>query len=117
MPSTTETLAILRAAIAGVSSATAKGKRDDGSSKEIRGDNAARCANIPPMRKIQIVLTRLVAVFAVAAGLAGCAQADAVRMVNVRTGQTAQCGPYYVRGLDGATAATMQQERCISDYQ
>ena len=51
-----------------------------------------------------------------ALALAGCAQAEAVHLVNAK-GQTATCGPYYVRGFNGEIAATMQMDRCLNDYQ
>lgn len=55
------------------------------------------------------------AVLLVVLVLAGCAQAEAVKMRHV-DGRIAQCGPYHVSGLNGEMVATMQQESCLNDY-
>lgn len=48
--------------------------------------------------------------------LAGCAQAEAVKMRHPGTGQVVQCGPYRVGGFSGEQMATMQQESCLNDF-
>jgi hypothetical protein len=47
--------------------------------------------------------------------LAGCAQAEAVKMKHA-DGRTVQCGPYRVGGFNGEAMATAQQESCLNDY-
>lgn len=47
--------------------------------------------------------------------LAACQTTNPVLMVNPKTGQTAQCGPYDNRPLNSAAAA-MRESQCIMDY-
>jgi uncharacterized lipoprotein YajG len=57
----------------------------------------------------------VIASAAALAFLAGCSTAP-VKLVNQKTGQTAQCGPYYSDGWENMETA-YREARCIDDYQ
>jgi len=49
--------------------------------------------------------------------LAACASTHPVFLQHPKTGETVQCGPYTIRGIQGPTAAAMHEARCLDDYQ